>query len=392
VRLDGKVPQRSDGGERRGRLAMHIVGLSDPGRVRASNEDYWLATVFDRGEENPYGLDGLVIVADGMGGHESGEAASQIAVRAVHASLSQRPCSGGAKSIEDALRAAFDKAHSVLQALFADRPEGGGTTLTAVAIRGNEWIMAHVGDSRACLFHRDGVRQLSRDHSLVAREVEAGRMTEEQARRSPFRNQLTQAVGRGPSLEPAIEKGRLGQDEFLVVCTDGLYEHVPETELFETAAEGIDAEELCRRAVALANERGGTDNITIAVVAPGARGEPLPKGSATRATLTFPTVAGPGRSVWQTPYLIPAGLISLMLGLGVGLLTYRALSPTGAAADSQPSPSSLSPGRIPDRTTRFSGTSVQIPTVVTLSRREGTGNGRGGIRCCCPGKERSARV
>jgi len=354
---------------------MHIVGLTDPGRVRASNEDYWLATVFDRGEQNPYGLDGLVIVADGMGGHESGEAASQIAARAVHASLSQAPRPGGPRSVEESLRDAFRKAHAALQALFSDRAEGGGTTLTVVAVRRNEWTMAHVGDSRACLFHRNGVRQLSRDHSLVAREVEAGRMTEEQARRSPFRSQLTQAVGRGPALEPDIERGRLGDDEFLVVCTDGLYEHVTEAELFEIAAEEMPAEELCRRAVALANERGGADNITLVVVAPGPAGKPLPRRPATRATLTFPAIDGGAAQTRRLPYVIPAALISLMLGLGVGLLTYRASSPPLQPGAVVPAQAPVEPTSPPPTSAPYPAGQEEysyIPTTLTLSRPQGT--------------------
>jgi protein phosphatase len=159
-----------------------------------------------------------------------------------------------------------EAANRTVYAESAAHPElsGMGTTCTAVVVRGSDAYIAHVGDSRAYLVRDGAIRQLTRDHSLVAQLVRDGQLTPEQAKVDPRRNVVTRSVGVGPHVEidGQHEAGFLQPRDTLLLCSDGLHGVVADDEL-QAAASGPDLAQGCREAIALANRRGGPDNITV---------------------------------------------------------------------------------------------------------------------------------
>ncbi len=238
---------------------MQIIsfGKTDTGRKRGNNEDSLLVDDARR----------LYAVADGMGGHASGETASRLAIETlVNASgLAMPP--GDEVVAQAALELAVREANRIVLRQAAAEPalRGMGTTLTALKLHGQFAVLAHVGDSRAYLLRENELRQLTTDHSLVAEHVRAGVMTLAQARTSPLRHVITRAIGIEQDFE--VESSALpiqGQDRFLL-CTDGLMELVEDNEIAEilkTAGPKAAVERL----IDLANERGGVDNITAVVI------------------------------------------------------------------------------------------------------------------------------
>ena len=183
------------------RAALTLGSRSHVGMKRSTNQDAFCAMV---GGNAPPGTDALLAVADGMGGHQAGEVASDMAIRGLVAKLSQ---SGAVSSTEDgyatALRRAFAEINSEIRAA-ATRPEtrGMGTTLTAAVLAGDRLTVSHVGDSRAYLLRDGRLWQLTQDHSWVAEEVAKGRLTPQEAVEHPRRNILTQAMGIDSRVDP----------------------------------------------------------------------------------------------------------------------------------------------------------------------------------------------
>ena len=206
----------------------------------------------------------LCAVADGMGGHAMGEVASSLAARALadayYSSL------GGS----EALRQAAVQANDVVYRASLDNPSyrGMGTTLTAAVIMDRKIAVAHVGDSRAYLVHRGGIRQLTRDHTLVAELVRAGALTPEQARNNPYRNTLTRALGRQPTVEVDAGEEELEQGDILVLCSDGLFGSVGEQDIADVVS-AQPAQRAASLLVSLAKQRGGTDDVSVIVIACG---------------------------------------------------------------------------------------------------------------------------
>jgi len=243
---------------------MEVAGLSDVGCQRQNNEDhysYWEPT--NDAEFERKGR--LVIVADGMGGHEGGQEASHIAVEAIQETYAA--ASGG--DPQAALAVGFHEAHQRISGHAFQHPElrGMGTTATAAVILANHLYYAHIGDSRLYLL-RDGLAsRLTHDHSYVSRLVENGTITTEEAEVHPQRHVLTAALGVGLEVSPDAPENPvdLKPGDTLVLCTDGLWGMLTEAEIRDGVANcGVD--EACRALVALAKKRGGPDNITVQVV------------------------------------------------------------------------------------------------------------------------------
>jgi len=242
-------------------MILEVEAATDVGLRRAQNEDSygeWIPAAADeRGRRGA-----LLVVADGMGGSRAGEVASRLAVDTVLRSYREAP---GVDLLEDLLHA-VEAANRTVYAESAAHPElsGMGTTCTAVVVRGSDAYIAHVGDSRAYLVRDGAIRQLTRDHSLVAQLVRDGQLTPEQAKVDPRRNVVTRSVGVGPHVEidGQHEAGFLQPGDTLLVCSDGLHGVVADDEL-QAAASGPDLAQGCREAIALANRRGGPDNITV---------------------------------------------------------------------------------------------------------------------------------
>ncbi|HEV2685063.1 MAG TPA: Stp1/IreP family PP2C-type Ser/Thr phosphatase [Actinomycetota bacterium] len=225
--------------------------LTDVGRVRERNEDAAFAG------------DHVFAVADGLGGHRAGEVASDLALGSVRALDQSEPrvaAKGVADAVRDGNRAVHDRAET------DDSLRGMGTTMTAVVISGNTAFIAHVGDSRCYLIRGGQITQLSRDHTLVARMVSEGRLTPEQAEAHPQRSVLTRALGADKEVDVDESRITLIDGDRLLLCSDGLTGTLSDEEIRDYATGGSDLDEICRRLVEAANERGGQDNITVVLI------------------------------------------------------------------------------------------------------------------------------
>lgn len=242
-------------------MRLVVRASTDLGRRREHNEDCHATWIPD--PRSPGARHGaLMMVADGMGGSQAGEVASRITTDTVVREYRNDAHADPAAALRSAITLANENVHRESMA----RPDRGGmgTTCTAAVVRGDELYLGHVGDSRAYLVEGGGIRQLTQDHSLVAQLVRDQQITEEQARVDPRRNVVTRSVGVGEDVqvdawrhEQALKPG-----DTLVLCTDGLHGVVVNSEIAEIAS-GPDLEEACRKLIALANERGGPDNITV---------------------------------------------------------------------------------------------------------------------------------
>ena len=245
-------------------------GLS-PGKQRTHNEDafFTLTTMFSFNEsEIPFGL---YVVADGMGGHKNGEIASELAIRSVVGtilteiytpmmSLDPEPSE---MSFRDVFHNGIEKANSEI----IKNSYGGGTTITAVLIVGDQMTIAHVGDSRVYSIAKDGTLEaLTRDHSLVKRLQELGQITPEEAAVHPQRNVLYRALGQGEPFEPEIISTIRPESGSLLVCSDGLWSIVGEEGLRLIIKSAISPQDICDRMIDAANDAGGPDNITAILV------------------------------------------------------------------------------------------------------------------------------
>lgn len=242
--------------------------LSDPGCHRELNEDSGLVVHVGNGKRGDRGV--LVVVADGMGGHQAGEVASRTAVDMIEKTYREAKGTPG-----EALAEAFRRAHRrILQMARTNTGMSGmGTTCTAVAVVGAEAWAAHVGDSRLYLVRGEEIYQLSEDQTQCMDLVRRGLITIEEARRHEDRNVLIQAMGTKRDLSPTIwsRPMSLKPGDALALCSDGLHDLVSDAEIRD-AVRDSEPREVCRRLVALARERGGYDNITVAVVAVPSRG------------------------------------------------------------------------------------------------------------------------
>jgi protein phosphatase len=255
-------------------LRFRIAARTDQGRVRKNNQDsVYAGTIKLHGSTAR-----LALVADGMGGAKAGEQASRIASEVTQAQL-RRDADGQPppddSAWQDLLRKAAREANRrVYEEARADSERKGmGTTLTIALIVDERLHVASVGDSRAYLLNADGVTedgatttQLTSDHSLVARLVDIGQITPEQARTHPQRNLLYRSIGTDPSVEVDTLSEELKPGDVVLLCSDGLVNHVRDEEIAQIALEQPDADRACEKLVALANERGGRDNISVVIV------------------------------------------------------------------------------------------------------------------------------
>ena len=249
-----------------------IVGCAQSiGKQRDHNEDalFTLTTTLTTDFSNvPFGL---YIVADGMGGHQHGEVASGIAIRSMASYiirklytplLSPKP-HPPEESLLEIMQEGVQDAHRAI----TRQVPGGGTTLTAALILGNQMTIAHVGDSRAYLISEDGsIESLTRDHSLVKRLVELGQITTDEAAVHPQRNVLYRALGQGEPFDPDINSLQTPEDGTLLLCSDGLWSVVPEATIQRLVQESERPEEACRNLIEAANNAGGPDNISAIII------------------------------------------------------------------------------------------------------------------------------
>lgn len=239
---------------------IEIQAATDIGLRRRQNEDHFATWIpDDPADRERRGV--VMVLADGMGGSLAGEVASRMAVDAVLSSL--READG---DIPAALRDAMEAANHAVWAESHERPErrGMGTTLTTALMRGNRLFLGHVGDSRAWLLRDGRLRQLTRDHSLVAQLVEDRHITPEQAKVDPRRNVVTRSIGVGHHVEVDVQEcpEALEPGDVVMLSSDGLHGLVPEAEI-AAAASDPDLARACERLIELAKDHGGHDNITV---------------------------------------------------------------------------------------------------------------------------------
>lgn len=257
-----------------GQVRLDVAALSVVGQVREKNEDTCTTETIRSAAGT---VAHMLLVADGMGGANAGEVASQLACETVLEGL--RTALHTALPADDAawqtlLRRTITTANERIYTAAKGHAErkGMGTTLTVIAVVENRAHLAHVGDSRAYLCNATGVTaegepvmQLSSDHTLVARLVDIGQLTPEEARVHPHRNVLYRALGTEPGIDVDTGSHALRTGDRLVLCSDGLTTHVDDAELVRITLEDAPPTRICERLVALANERGGQDNISVIV-------------------------------------------------------------------------------------------------------------------------------
>lgn len=238
---------------------MKISLITDVGRKRSSNQDF--INKFDNQKGIP-----LVILADGMGGHRAGNIASEMTVTDLGRSWVDTDYTD-LSQIRDwllvSLTAENDKVYELGK---ADEYKGMGTTVEALAIVDNKVIYAHVGDSRIGIFHQGEYRLLTSDHSLVNELVKAGQLTEEEAVNHPQKNIITKSIGQETPVEPDLGVQVLEGDDYLIVNSDGLTNMITTDDIVDTLKQDKSLDAKNKELVKLANNRGGLDNISIALI------------------------------------------------------------------------------------------------------------------------------
>ncbi|HYY49096.1 MAG TPA: Stp1/IreP family PP2C-type Ser/Thr phosphatase [Thermoplasmata archaeon] len=256
----------------RGRLGF----ASNVGKVRAVDEDALLAMEIQTAYLSEPRTRLLLMVADGMGGHKRGDVASRTAVRAVARTL--LPLLTGEDNIPRAtydreLRAAVSNANHAIFEEARRHPEceGMGTTLSLAVVDGRHLHVANVGDSRTYIINLREILQVTRDHSLVQELVDRGELMPEEARHHPRKNVITMALGVYDEVTPDIGTLTTEPGDMVLLCCDGLVNHVEDEEIQRVVMEARDPQSACETLIALANKGGGTDNISVIV----ARAQPL---------------------------------------------------------------------------------------------------------------------
>src|SRR5579859_1029760 len=240
---------------------LAVAQWSDIGHKRAHNEDS-AAYVIPKNAQELSHKGALLVVADGMGGHTSGEVASQMAVEAVCKTYYQDED----EKVEASLLYAVKYANSLIyqHSMEHRRYEGMGTTCVAAVLHDKKVFVANVGDSRAYVIHAGRVKQVSQDHSWVAEQVRAGILTEEQAEQHMMRHMVTRSLGADMDVQVDMFNESLEEGDTILLCSDGLSGAVSESEMLEII-EHYSAHECAYQLVERANTQGGTDNITAIV-------------------------------------------------------------------------------------------------------------------------------
>lgn len=244
-------------------------GKTDVGMVRSNNEDR-------------FGIDeslGLFLVADGMGGHASGEIASEMAVEIINKNY-QQALKGKNQTLlgpydhnlSSATNRLLSSARIANRAIFEaaqknEKYHRMGTTLVALLLQEQMAILASVGDSRIYRIRSRAIEQLTQDHSLVNHQLKLGLITEEEARSSKSKNIITRAIGLRQTVSIDVDEQRIQEDDRFVLCSDGLTDLVKDEEILHMVINNTgELSEACDRLIEIANQRGGHDNITVILI------------------------------------------------------------------------------------------------------------------------------
>ena len=241
---------------------MQSWGLTDPGCVRTQNQDTYHIEQLDRNTL-------LCVLCDGMGGAKSGNIASTLAADVFAQEIKQVWKSTlEADKIDQMLRSAVKLANFTVfdQAAQFEEFTGMGTTLAAVLIRGREVTVVNVGDSRVYKVDKEGITQLTKDHSLVQMMVERGDLTPEMARTYPGKNFITRAIGTETVAECDLFHYKVEKGDCLLLCSDGLSNMMDDQEILFEVVHGVSKQQCCQRLLNIAKNRGAPDNVTSVLI------------------------------------------------------------------------------------------------------------------------------
>jgi len=230
---------------------MQIYYTTDKGGIRENNED----SIISDCEK------GILIVADGMGGHVYGEIASKMAVELMAEMLAKEE-----EINEEKIRTIIQMVNvRIYKEAKSNREKNGmGTTLTGMIIKGNDCFIGHIGDSRAYLIRKNTICQITKDHSLVQSLIDKGILTRDAAREHPLKNVISQALGLNKTVNPDVHRIKIEKNDVLFLCTDGLSNPIKDEEILSIVIEG-DFESVCDRFLTAVKKRESNDNITFGV-------------------------------------------------------------------------------------------------------------------------------
>lgn len=255
------IAQRTQPSRNLVRIKMHCTffAQTDPGRIRSNNED---AVVFDERM-------GLGVLADGMGGCNAGEVASRMATEIIKAELSAWWCEAGVQVSQEQMRHAIERCVRNANAAIFDASRihahysGMGTTLVVGAFLGDRLLLGHVGDSRCYRLRGQALTQITRDHSVLQEQMDAGLLTAEEAALSPHKNLVTRALGVEEGVMLELNEHLLEPGDIYLMCSDGLSDMVKDARIAATLRQPAPLSVLANQLLAQANENGGRDNITV---------------------------------------------------------------------------------------------------------------------------------
>jgi serine/threonine protein phosphatase PrpC len=240
-------------------VELKVGARSDVGMIRSGNEDNFFAEADERR--------GVFVVADGMGGHAAGEVASEMAVQIVARNLlsltsvlEHAAHDKLAQAMRDANRAIYDRMLAEVD------KQGMGTTASVLVLSDNQFLIGQIGDSRIYLLRDGGLTQLTKDHSYVQEQVDAGLLTPEQARYHPYSNVITRCVGASETVEADIYSGEMKPGDVFLLASDGLTGMVDDRRLQQMLLARSGPGRIVDALIAEANGRGGLDNITAIVI------------------------------------------------------------------------------------------------------------------------------
>ncbi len=237
-------------------IEIEFFQLTDAGAVRDGNEDaigFW-----------PCGEGFLFAVADGLGGHSSGEVASALALETLAREMARAPGTPLMRSLKRAVHQANLEIYQ--KSITVPELHRMGTTLTASLVTGNTLVAAHIGDSRLYLFRNGALSQLTKDHTSVQEQVEYGILTPEEARMHPDRHKLTNYLGHDLITSVDTLKLDIQAGDVLIQCSDGIHDVLAESELIKLLREGR-PEAACKAAIQHSRDAGGPDNMSLQVAA-----------------------------------------------------------------------------------------------------------------------------
>jgi protein phosphatase len=265
-------------------VRLDIAAWTTTGMVRTGNEDAFAFMHAVEQRQDDVWEYAVVALADGMGGYEAGEVAAAMCIQSLRKYLLEQPMFAALagkepppdklftleackKTLVTALKHANKEVHTAARMPGRGR-RGMGCTAEAVYVDSRNIVVGHVGDSRTYHLHNGRMIQLTRDQTLVNRLVELGQLTEEEAEDHPRKNELQQAIGGQPDVDPGVYHGQLSRGDWVLVCSDGLTNHIPSKDLAKMlmSEAAASADIAARRLLNLVNLRGATDNATLVVI------------------------------------------------------------------------------------------------------------------------------